>query len=54
MGEMDFSFDLKWQPKIEDKMNVSDIAGTLVSSPVLLLNPDGPAYPLYQRYIFEP
>jgi hypothetical protein len=24
MGEMDFSFDLKWQPKIEDKMNVSD------------------------------
>ena len=54
MGEMDFSFDLKWQPGIGEKMHVPDIANTLVSDPVLLLNPDKPADPLYQKYIFQP
>jgi hypothetical protein len=54
MGEMDFSFNLKWQPGIGEKMHVSDIANTLVSDPVLLLNPDKPADPLYQKYIFQP
>jgi hypothetical protein len=54
MGEMDFSFDLKWQPKIGGEMKASDMAGALVTDPVLLLNPDGPADPLYKKYIFEP
>jgi hypothetical protein len=54
MGEMDFSFDLKWQPKIGSEVTVSDIAKTLVSDPVLLLNPDGPSDSLYKKYIFEP
>jgi Glycosyl hydrolases family 38 N-terminal domain len=54
MGEMDFSFDLEWHQKTDVKMNISDIAGTLVSSPVLLLNPSGSVDPLYRKYIFEP
>ena len=54
MGEMDFSFDLKWQPETGEKIYVPDIANTLMSDPVLLLNPDKPADPLYQKYIFKP
>lgn len=54
MGEMDFSFDLKWQPKIGGKEHASGLANTLVSTPVLLLNPEKAADPLYQKYIFQP
>jgi hypothetical protein len=42
---MDFSFDLKWQSKNGDKISASDIAATLVSDPVLFLNPGGPIDP---------
>ena len=54
MGEMDFSFDLKWQSKNADKISASDIAATLVSDPVLFLNPGGPIDPIYKKYLFEP
>lgn len=54
MGEMDFSFDLKWQPKIMKGVRASNLADTLVSTPVLLLNSEEPADPLYRKYIFQP
>jgi hypothetical protein len=53
MGEMDFSFDLEWQPR-DREVRASDLADTLVSTPVLLLNPNAPADPLYKKYIFQP
>jgi hypothetical protein len=53
MGEMDFSFDLEWQPRGRE-VRASDLADTLVSTPVLLLNPGAPADPLYKKYIFQP
>ena len=53
MGEMGFSFDLKWQPKIAEETHIPDIADTLVGEPVLLLNPDKPADTLYKKIYFQ-
>jgi len=53
MGEMDFSFDLEWQRRNEE-VHPSDLGDTLVSTPVLLLNPDAPVDPLYMKYVFQP
>ncbi|HEY4378717.1 MAG TPA: hypothetical protein VGN01_00110 [Acidobacteriaceae bacterium] len=53
MGEMDFSFSLQWQSGTRE-VRASDLARTLVSTPVLLLNPDAHADPLYKKYIFQP
>jgi hypothetical protein len=54
MGEMDFQFDVQWKSEISKNSNVQDIGDTLVSDPVLLINPSLQTDPLYRKYLDTP
>ena len=53
-GEMDFQFDLVWRPDLPASLSEGDLAVTLSSDPVLLINPSGPTDKLYLKWLFQP
>ena len=50
-GELEFQFELVWREKLPD---AAELAATLVSEPVLVLNPAAKASPELQNDIFRP
>jgi hypothetical protein len=53
-GEMDYQFDLVWKPKFPSSLRETDLASTLSSDPVLLINPNEQTDKLYLKWLFQP
>jgi hypothetical protein len=53
-GEMDYQFDLIWKPEFPSSLGEGDVAATLSSDPVLLINPQEQTDKLYLKWLFQP
>jgi hypothetical protein len=53
-GEMDYQFDLIWKPDFPSSLGEGDVADTLSSDPVLLINPQEQTDKLYLKWLFQP
>ncbi|MGB6199304.1 MAG: hypothetical protein WBF35_07140 [Candidatus Acidiferrales bacterium] len=53
-GEMDYRFDLVWRKDFPLALSESDLAESLSSDPVLLINPDRQTDKLYLKWLFQP
>jgi hypothetical protein len=51
---MDYQFDLVWKPKFPSSLRETDLASTLSSDPVLLINPSSQTDKLYLKWLFQP
>ncbi len=54
MGEMDYQFDLVWRKDFPSTFTEGNLAATLSSDPVLLINPKGRTDKLYLKWLFQP
>ncbi len=53
-GVMEFQFDLAWRPKLESDQAADTLANTLVTDPVLVINPALPENPAMLDRLFKP
>jgi len=54
VGEMDYQFDLVWRKEMPSSLAEGNLAATLSSDPVLLINPQGQTDKLYLKWLFQP
>lgn len=53
-GVMEFQFDLAWRERLEGDLEAEALADTLVTDPVMVLNPALPEHPVYSQRLFDP
>ncbi len=53
-GVMEFQFDLLWRNRLTDDHEAATIAGSLLTEPVIVINPSIPEHPLVMKNLFRP
>lgn len=53
-GVMEFQFDLIWRPSLGGSHSAAALAETLVTDPVMVLNPSLPEHPLFIKHLYRP
>ena len=53
-GVMEFQFELLWRQKIDDESTAAAFADTLVSEPVMCINPVQPEHPSFLERLYQP
>ena len=53
-GVMEFQFDLVWRDRIADDAEAEAVAETLVTDPVMVINPAQPEHPLFLEHLYRP
>lgn len=52
-GAMEFQFDLAWRSELPASVSAADVARTLVSDPVVLINPGLPEDPIVMKRLYD-
>ncbi len=53
-GVMEFQFDLVWREQLEGDAPAAVLADSLVTEPVMVINPALPEHPLFMRNLYRP
>ncbi len=53
-GVMEFQFDLVWRENLDSDRDAEALADTLVTEPVMVINPGFPEHPLFLRHLYTP
>jgi hypothetical protein len=53
-GVMEFQFDLTWRDRIGDDAEAEAVAQTLVTDPLMVINPAQPEHPLFLEHLYRP
>ena len=53
-GTMEFQFDLVWRQQLAGDAEAAALAESLVTDPVMVINPSLPEHPLFLQHLYRP